>query len=402
MYKIMKVLFVLSFCIGSLSARDTKPTLYLVYSENCGYSQELLHTTLANTSVQKLLKQDFNYHLLEAQSPEAQTIINKFEITGVPAQVLTNDKDVLLSYGTLTVEEELNFLTTTPNQDNLAKVAQESVRTTPFGEHVFMQTGIGYNVQNQSFIKPGNGDGQGKNKCGYYSFDSQKDDYPDKTTERYQCNDHKDNRAFVYLDQREKGSFQTSVVDTDDKGIAPRYLAVAVTSFVEDSKVTQQSYCEFKGESVHRKSFVHNEIGFMKCYVVTPKLCSILSSVNSEEAYKGSEKFNEFKNVMAQPYYMEKVNKAYAYNFRKAFLHINSNVERGENYDKYSVVRYGNYENVKNKESLKAKNYFELNEESENMKSFQDFARYDKERFLNFYLIPCENMQEAGILKEVD
>ena len=192
MYKIIKVLLVLSFCIGSLSARHTKPTLYLVYSENCGYSQELLHTTIANTSVQKLLKQDFNYYLLEAQSPEAQTIINKFEITGVPAQVLTNDKDVLFSYGTLTVEEELNFLTITPNQDNLARVAQESVRTTPFGEHVFMQTGIGYNVQNQSFIKPGNADGLGKNKCFYYSYESSKDDYPDKTTERYQCNNHKD------------------------------------------------------------------------------------------------------------------------------------------------------------------------------------------------------------------
>ena len=143
-------------CFNFLAANNSKPKLYLVYSEYCSYSQDLIQNTIADKNVQEELN-NIEFILVEENSLEAKTIIERYKIKGFPTQVLLNKEKAVLAYGTLSVNEQLQYLKSQSDLQTILNQTENFIsfqETEPFEKYVFRETGLGYNQKTKEILTP--------------------------------------------------------------------------------------------------------------------------------------------------------------------------------------------------------------------------------------------------------
>ena len=384
-------LIVVLFCILNINANNTKPKLYLVYSEHCSYSQDLLNNTIADQNIQNILAKNFEYTLLEQETEEAKSFIEKHNISGFPTQVIIKEKSVLFAYGALSIENQTDFLNTTKNLDIITAYFYPSNKeefqvADPFGKFVFRETGLGFDQENKKLLIPKTGDP-------YY-----KGCYLRPKPSRYVCNGGGGGASHNFLTKGKKdGDFKVAIFHPLEK---TRNSRVSITSFVEDGKVTQQSKCYYGAQGVGFGTInkVHFIIRRMECYVASAELCKVINEVETVDDLRDEDRFQRFLNVLKSPRYKKLLLEVYKYNFEKSFLHRN----RENHYEYYSQLDEKRYYSEERHGKLKSTRILEFEKSlaMQQSKSLYDLASKAKSLFGQAFLGPCKNFALNNMLAE--
>lgn len=217
---------------------------------------------------------------------------------------------------------------------------------------------------------------------------------------RYECHSIGGFPSKTFITQFDKSDdFNVSVFDrhvkTDD-------ALVSVTTFVRNGKVVQQSQCFYDGQMTANGNDKKNHytISKMKCYVVTPELADVLLRIQSMEEFKAPKAYNEFINVLKSPEYKKAIMEAHTYNWRQAFLSLNSLEEF--TFDYYSKLKKGFYDHEKY-ENDKILGIVNLEQEPFVKESKSLFEIYSKENTLMSRVFdkPSENLTESKLMAEI-
>ena len=394
-------LILVIICINFLRANNTKPILYLVYSEDCSYSQDLLKNTIADQSIQSVLNQKFEYHLVEEKTEQAKLFIERFKITGFPTQIIIRENKSLLAYGSLNLKEELEYLESSEKLKSVFKsfnMGKNGIqKMSPFEKFVFLETTLNYSQTQSKLLLPT------KNKslreCSFKL-----------NPNRYVCGGA-GGASYTFIEEFENpDEFKVAVFHPTEKSANS---SVIVSSFVENGKVTQQSRC-FYNSQWNKQEIVnegHYIIRRMECYVATAELCSIIDELKTKEDLENEERFERFLIVFKSPKYKKELLEAYKFNYNKSFLNVN----RDETFEFYSNLDKQFYKIDKDTENLKFpefakyeidlwkdetekyKSIYELINESENI---WDVYSKSNALFLRVYLEPCKNLLLNKIMAE--
>lgn len=257
-----------------------------------------------------------------------------------------------------------------------------------FEKFVFRNTSLSYNIENKELLVP---------TPKTISRESCNIEYKPR---RFECSNSSGFPSKTFITIFEKpDDFNVAVFDrqaqTED-------ASVLVTTFVRNGKVVQQSQCFYDGQMTangnEKKN--HYRISKMKCYVVTPKLADVLLRIQSEEEFKAPKAYNEFIAVLKSPEYKKVLMEANTYNWRQAFLSLNSREDFTFEY--YSKLKKGFYDHIKNgnNEKLRIVNFEESSVIKESKSLFEVFT---KENALmgRVYYNPSKNLTESKLMAEI-
>lgn len=215
---------------------------------------------------------------------------------------------------------------------------------------------------------------------------------------RYECHSVGGFPSNTFITQFEKpDDFNVAVFD---RNAQTEDASVSVTTFVRDGKVVQQSQCFYDGQMTANGNDKKNHytISKMKCYVVTPELADVLMRIQSMEEFKAPKAYNEFLNVLKSPEYKKALMKAHKYNWRQAFLSLNSD----HNFEYISKLKKGFYDHEKYKND-KILGIVNLEQEPFVKESKSLFEVYTKENELMSRVFdkPSENLTENKLMAEI-
>lgn len=381
MKRLFLTLISLVFCSFLAKAENKKKQLIIIYDEYCSYSQELINNTLSDTTVEQTIAENFEYKLIEQNLDEAQEFIKKYNIEGFPTQILTQNNEVTLAYGFLSKDEQLRYLNTVSD----FKQEQNQQEYTTYEEFVFLKSGLGYDHIEKKLLVPE------KDKI-YNSC--VRDDEP----LLYYC--HGGERSKTYIDNTnvDKGNFTVSVfLRKDDERQDSK--GFVTTSSVKNGKVVKQTRCYYGTQyrSHNNLDKVHYLMKDLKCYTVTPKLCSLLTNVKDMEEFKSVETFDKFKDILSSQNYQEASLSDHTCNFRKIFIH--ANVNNRNIYKYYSKLKYGFY-NEKDHGEIEALKplRFEKTQLVQNAKNLFEVFQKENKLMSDVFYRPCKNLSEVNLL----